>query len=428
MGIESVTVQGFLTSDGFFTNKIDKGTTQALAFTYAPITASIKTVSWSSSNKAVAQIDASTGMVSAMNEGTAKITCAVTDTYGTTVSATYDIEVVSSGTQVTGIAFRKHLYCLNEDEAVGTLESASQIKFVTPNTPTLSWLSYDVELEVSPASAEYDPKDIVWTIDDPSVARVNNGGTVEGLREGTTRITATLGNYTASQEIRVRTSVVPEKLSRSDISIFVGESISIKPNITWPSSFSDTDRGGYTINYEITDYSSPSPFVYYKDGVAWADMSYYNTGGNGSAEIYGRAEGQRRVKCYLSKDNDSDNPFFWYNYDDNLYTYFTIKITENPYQNSELVVHPHDNEPNMFWVSFDVYSNGNTTSTDVTTTCKVTSSDSRITCTLTGDMNRPWLAVACPFAGENVGTITVTYDEYSLTLSVSRIKDVVYVN
>ncbi|MBQ6483108.1 MAG: leucine-rich repeat protein [Anaerolineaceae bacterium] len=63
---------------------------------YEPSTATNKTVTWASSDKAVATVDSSTGIVTGKKAGSATITATATNTDGTTKTASYKVYVVDA--------------------------------------------------------------------------------------------------------------------------------------------------------------------------------------------------------------------------------------------------------------------------------------------------------------------------------------------
>ncbi len=135
------------------------GTTTTLTPVLTPTNATIKTVTWSSSDTSIVTVS-STGVLKPVADGTAAITVTSTDGGYT---ATCAVTVVHA---VTGITLDKTSVMLKIGDADVTL------------TPT-----------VAPIDATV--KDIVWTSSNPSIATVDASGKVHAVAAGTVTITAT---------------------------------------------------------------------------------------------------------------------------------------------------------------------------------------------------------------------------------------------
>mgnify|MGYP001282468189 CR=1 FL=1 len=142
---------------------IDIGKEKHLTATISPANCSIKTLSWSSSDSSIATVS-STGLVTAVGEGTATITAATTD--GSGLSATCDV-TVNPPIPVTTVTI---------DEPEAALYAGGKIKLTAT---------------VLPENATY--KTLSWTSSDSSVATVADG-VVTGVAKGTATITATATN------------------------------------------------------------------------------------------------------------------------------------------------------------------------------------------------------------------------------------------
>jgi hypothetical protein len=55
---------------------------------------------------------------------------------------------------------------------------------------------------------DYDPRTIAWTVEDPTIATVDADGVLHGLKEGKTKVTATVGEFTDESDITVEISPV----------------------------------------------------------------------------------------------------------------------------------------------------------------------------------------------------------------------------
>ena len=133
-----------------------KGNSFTLKATVAPSTATNKTVTWSSSNKAVATVS-STGVVKGIKLGTATITAKTAN--GKTAAC--KVTIVAP---VTGVKLNK------------TTASVQIGKTITL-TPT-----------ISPSNA-YNKK-VTWSTSNKAVATVTSAGVVKGIKAGTVKITA----------------------------------------------------------------------------------------------------------------------------------------------------------------------------------------------------------------------------------------------
>ncbi len=131
---------------------------EQLTATVLPANAYVKTVTWSSSNTAVATVNQS-GLVTALSLGVATITATTTD--GTNLSATCQVTV----TGATDIVLNKE--------------------------NTVIYLGENETLTATVLPVEALVKAVVWSTSDPEVATVDNTGTVTATGRGTATITAT---------------------------------------------------------------------------------------------------------------------------------------------------------------------------------------------------------------------------------------------
>lgn len=137
---------------------IDHGT-ETLTAIVTPTNAANKAVSFSSSNEAVATVDASTGLVTAVAVGTATITVTTSDG-----SKQASCEVTVAPVAVTGVS----------------LEPAT-LNLVYEDTANLT-------ATVAPANATN--PGITWASSDTSVATVDQNGKVTAVHAGTAEISA----------------------------------------------------------------------------------------------------------------------------------------------------------------------------------------------------------------------------------------------
>lgn len=150
---------------------INKGNTETLNATIEPSTTTDdKTITWSSDNTKVADVD-SNGVVTAKEVGTATITASVDSSNGTTYSKTCAVTVNNPLTNIT----------LNKSEVTLTPDNKSDTLKVSFDPTDASGLT-----------------DVVWTVDDADVVSITPSGTnnstatiTAGTKYGTAVITAT---------------------------------------------------------------------------------------------------------------------------------------------------------------------------------------------------------------------------------------------
>jgi Bacterial surface proteins containing Ig-like domains len=186
-----------------------------------PEKATNQNVSWSSSDAAIATVDAF-GKVSGLTAGTATISVATEDG-GKTASCA--VTVCATIVAVTGVSMNKQATSL-------VIGGAEQL------TAT-----------VSPASATN--QNLVWTSSDASIATVDAGGRINGIAVGSATITATTedGAKTATCALTVRSSPVAVtgiSLSKATTTLLVGgtdllvatviPADATNQNIVWSSS------------------------------------------------------------------------------------------------------------------------------------------------------------------------------------------------
>ena len=193
------------------------GTSETLSATVLPDTASDQTLTWSSSDPAVATVDQD-GKVTAVSEGTATITATANDESG--ASASCEVLVPTLVSSVT----------LNKDEL--SLHTGESEK---------------LETTVLPASAT-DPS-LTWSSSNTSVATVDRNGNVTAIGNGTAVITASANDesgLSASCSVTVTTLVNKITLDKAKLYLDVDQtamlSAAVFPNtasnkeLEWSSS------------------------------------------------------------------------------------------------------------------------------------------------------------------------------------------------
>ncbi len=145
------------------------GETTMLSAVVFPETTTDKKITWSSDNPAIASVS-STGLVTAMSLGTAKITAWNGDVHAT-------CEVTVNPVVATSISLNV------KDETIFVASSTQLIPTVSPTNVT--------------------DKTICWTSSKPEIATVTDQGIVRGISVGTTTVTATIGSVSATCQINV---------------------------------------------------------------------------------------------------------------------------------------------------------------------------------------------------------------------------------
>ncbi|MCD1260158.1 Ig-like domain-containing protein [Paenibacillus athensensis] len=187
-----------------------------LTATVAPANATVKTVTWSSSNAAVATVDAN-GKIHAVASGTATISVKSTDG-AKTVTA-----VVTVPYPVTGVTLSKSALTVN----VGA--SAALTATLAPTNATI--------------------KTVTWSSSAPEIATVSTTGVVTAKAAGEADITVTTtdGGKTAVAKITVIQPVTAITLSKTALTLKVGDedvtlTATVAPanatvkTVTWSSS------------------------------------------------------------------------------------------------------------------------------------------------------------------------------------------------
>lgn len=187
------------------TTSIEAGQSEQLTAVVQPTNADNQTVTWSSSNPAVASVDEN-GLVSALSAGTANITV-TTEDGNKTATCAVTVTTPAAPIPVTAIALS------DATVAVGS-------------TTTLT-------VTYTPADANTGKAISTWTSGNNAVATVANG-VVTGISAGTTTITATTeGGKTASCTVTVNVvAVTGVSLDKTSANLQIGGSISLTATVT----------------------------------------------------------------------------------------------------------------------------------------------------------------------------------------------------
>ena len=210
---------------------IKEGDSVTLTATVKPDDAADKSVSWSSSDDAVASV--ADGVVTGVKAGSATITVTTTDGGKT---ATCKVTVEAKPVAVESVSL---------DKSELTLEVGDEATLTAT---------------VSPADAS--DKEVSWSSSDPSVATVDEGGKVVAKAPGTTAVTVTTkdGAKSASCAVTVKAkgvAVESVSLDKSELTLIVGEdatlTATVKPDgatdksVSWASdkeAVATVDEGG----------------------------------------------------------------------------------------------------------------------------------------------------------------------------------------
>jgi len=172
------------------TLELAKGQTETLQVSYHPVdTTDSKEVTWTSSNTAVATVDAN-GTVTAVANGDAVITATCGEKTATCA--------VNVSTKLQSISLNKETMELNK----GATEKL-----------TVSYTPDDTT----------DPKDVVWTSSNGAVATVAQDGTVTAVAPGQATIVATCGNKTASCQVDVKSPLTAISIGEDIAELLPGQ-------------------------------------------------------------------------------------------------------------------------------------------------------------------------------------------------------------
>ena len=169
------------------TASVPVGMTTTIPAVVKPANSKVKTITWSSGNTAVATVDAESGVITGVSEGTATITATVTSG-DTTITKTSAV-TVTPFIPLTGITMQETL-------TLGKRDTHTLVPTLTP--------------------ADASNQAITWTSSDETVATVDANGVVTGGLGGTATITATTedGNFKAECVV----TVSDQKVSSIDMS------------------------------------------------------------------------------------------------------------------------------------------------------------------------------------------------------------------
>ena len=166
------------------------GETKELTLLITPENATYSNITWESSNENIVSVSED-GLISAISPGSATITATIEN-----LSASCTVKVSDPIIDAEQIIFSYENIELNLEE------------------------SFQLEATVLPENTT--DKTLTWTSSKSKVASVSDSGLIEGLSLGTTTITATCGEVSASCEVTVKRAPV-EKIELTTYEIDLGE-------------------------------------------------------------------------------------------------------------------------------------------------------------------------------------------------------------
>ena len=189
-----------------------EGDSAIITATVNPDDATDKSVTWSSSDAAIATVDQN-GTIKAIKEGTVTITAKAGGKEASCVVEVAKIPVSSI-----------------------TLDKENLTLFIGDD--------YQLKATVLPRNA-FD-RSITWSSSNPAIATVDQNGTIKAIKEGTVTITAKAGGKEASCVVEVKIPVSSITLDKNNLTLLVGDEVTLTatvlPNdafdksITWKSS------------------------------------------------------------------------------------------------------------------------------------------------------------------------------------------------
>ena len=238
--------------------ELTEGDETAITVTVTPEDASDKSVEWSSSDEAVATVDAE-GKVTAVAPGTATITVTTKDGGKT---AAFEVSVVAKTIPVENVALDKPELELTEgDEAVLTAT-------VTPEDAS--------------------DKSVEWTTSDAKVATVKDGK-VTAVAPGTATVTVKTkdGGKTATCKVKVNGKVYPvEKVSLTETKKTVVEGNSVTLSVTFtPGNATNKKVTWSTSNKSVATVDSNGKVTGVKPGKATITVKTEDGGKTATCEV-----------------------------------------------------------------------------------------------------------------------------------------------
>ena len=230
---EPVAVDGVTLDESSITLVV--GGNQTLVATVTPADADDKSVTWSSSNSAVATV--TDGVVTAVSPGTATVTVTTVDGGYT---ATCQVTVEAAEVHVTGVSLDRSEMTLVEGQ------TGSLVATVSPGNAT--------------------NKSVTWSVDDDSVVNVDQNGLVTAVSPGTAIVTVTTvdGGYTATCQVTVEERAVTGIEATPDRSVYtVGDVFDdgVSVELVYNDGSREPLSEGYSVDASAVDMSTPGTYT-----------------------------------------------------------------------------------------------------------------------------------------------------------------------
>ena len=194
---------------------LNKGESETISATVLPEDATEKTVSWSSSDNAIASVD-QTGKVTALMGGEATIT-AKAGAFTATCQVTITVDVTSISLSKTSLTLKKG-------------ESETLTAVIEPNDAT--------------------EKTISWSSSDNAIASVDQNGKVTALNGGEATITGKAGHLAATCQVIITVDVTSVQLNKTTLVLKIGESESLIASVE-PTDATDRTVSWTSVSPEI---------------------------------------------------------------------------------------------------------------------------------------------------------------------------------
>lgn len=238
-----VTVQQVTYSEKVMLDKksltLNDGKSYCLEATVFPENTTTKTLVWSSSNTKVAKVD-KYGEVTAVNPGTAYITCKTKDT-GVSVKCKVTVKEVKP----TSVSFATKTIEVEYGEIV------------------------KLKATVKPSNAT--DKTLKWSSSNPEVVKVSQAGNVKGLKAGKSAVitvTTNEGNLTAKITVKVSPiSVKKVSLSRTSVAISKGKTYQLDATVS-PSNATNKKLTWSSSNTKVATVDANGKVTTLKNGTA----------------------------------------------------------------------------------------------------------------------------------------------------------------
>lgn len=268
--------------------EIGLGKSKTLTATLEP-SVTTDTIVWSTEDTDIVSVDAKTGEVTGLAEGTAIVTA-------TAGSVSDSIEITVKIISATGIA-------------------------ITNGDSVSVEARFSVQLE-----ATVEPEDstniIQWSVADESIATVNSDGKLTGVKPGTTTVTATAGSVTDTCEITVTETVSPyiyfqyhdgriQEMKDDTFTLTAldeGKFIvgNYENEVDWEcSDTAEDESGGYGYRYWISSSGTYNPF-----GIKKMQATVSGLGLSKTFYIDAVSSGITEIKAYINDEEiNEENPY-----------------------------------------------------------------------------------------------------------------------